>query len=512
MMVRLLMLALLLSCLGCGRIAPVAVAVDAAPSTRLRAASVRADVAPSAPRITITPEAETGHIHVRIEGFADADWTPPSPPEAVVDWRKEHGALTYAVIPGGASPCPFAVSPDRASFCGAAVLATPTETETLRDLTIVLRGSDGFYPHAASSFGVGHTASVHASFAQLHRAGFLLGDVHHATFDAPEGRDHAAWLGYFSFDPRWVAAEAAGVRTAVDRWLGVRRPPDDPTVGLLFTSIADTGQRVDIRPLHRGALLEAGPSAPWSFRARIDLARLLVQRTLGGAVSVTDLGAERWFDEGVAHAVALRVLVAIGVATPDDVAAEVSAWLAEEVLSPHAGSSLDTLAALPDTDARRLLAVRGALLATSLGPEALHATVRGLLAKPGNTSFFAVAAEAKANVEAAHAALLRGTPIPLDAANVSACVGLVRRSVYAFSLGFTHDDGEVIAVDAGSPAERAGVRAGDTIRSLTFEEGRSDIAVEIALGDDATRRFLPRGLSRPARALVVTSRDGACAP
>ena len=65
---------------------------------------------------------------------------------------------------------------------------------------------------------------------------------------------------------------------------------------------------------------------------------------LGAAVSLQQTGARWWFDEGVAHAVALQVLLDMGVIGLQEVAGEVSSWLAEEALSDLAGAPLEQLA------------------------------------------------------------------------------------------------------------------------------------------------------------------------
>jgi hypothetical protein len=473
---------------------------------------------PSTWRLTLRPLAEAGRLRVFLE-TPDADvarWKLPKAALSLVDVGE--GSIRYEVTPTPDSPCVFEVTPSHAVFCGAAVLPKATGDDAQREIEIRLASDGGFYPAAASSFGLATTTRVTTSFAELRRAGFLYGDVHHARFDAAVGRDHAAWLGYFSFDPRWVAAEAAGVRTAVDRWLGIRRPKKDPTVGLLFSGIADTSQRIDIRALHRGALIQAGPSARWSVRARLDLTRQLVQRTIGGAITVDGPGAQWWFDEGVAHGIALRVLVDVGVLTREEAAAEVSSWLAEEALSPHAGTALDAVVAQGDTaTARRLLAMRGALLAVALPGRGLQRASRMLLGQQERrlprAAFFAVAGE---RAETLRTAFEAGDPIPVRASDVGPCLAMVQRRVHAFDIGFTKSSGggSVATVDPAGPAARAGVRVGDGIVSLDYVEGRSDVAAQIQLKRGDVRlsvAFHPRGPGRRARAFTIASRSGTCA-
>jgi hypothetical protein len=432
--------------------------------------------------------------------------------------------------------CPFELTPDWALFCGEAVLPTPEGGSIARPLRIQLLPDGEFYRGAASSFGLAARVEARVSFAELRRAGFVFGDVHEARFIAPEGRDHAAWRGYFAFDPRWVAAEAAGARTAVDRWLGIRRPAADPSVGLLFASSTAVPQP-HITPLYRGALVQAGPSAIWSLRERIDLTRIFVQRTIGAALSLDRPGASWWFGDGVAHAVALRVLVGGGFISIEEVAVEVSQLLAVETLSPWAGSSLGQLAhAARGTEgeqiaARRLLAVRGALLGLALDRASDHALQRALrqmlrrlssngASPPSADELFesAAAAGASAASAALRTAFEQGDPIPLRAADLSPCLAMVRRQVHRFELGFEQwttelGDARVTRVDPRGPAARAGLQVDDTILRVDYAPDAPDVPVELEVRrrDGTMRlRYLPRGRSLLGRAVSVRSRSGSC--
>src|SRR5262249_14978381 len=90
----------------------------------------------------------------------------------------------------------------------------------------------------ATSFGIAkeHVATeLKVTGDVLRRGAFLAGPGGRAEFDAPEGHDEAAWLGYTAFDPRAVAAEVAGFRgTLHDYFKGYELEP----ATLLFTADA----------------------------------------------------------------------------------------------------------------------------------------------------------------------------------------------------------------------------------------------------------------------------------
>jgi hypothetical protein len=485
----------LLALLALGSLGCAAVPSVAAPPARPMAAA--ASAAPAKPsvedvRVTLEPDGAAGVLRVEIATARPAGrWTLPSGASEVTETRE---ALRYTVTPQPAGACPFVVTPDEAFFCGDAVLAMPA-VDSPHQIELRLQADGELHARASSSLGDGGV--VRARFAELGRAAYVFGAVHHAAFDAHEGRDRAAWLGYFSFDPRWVAAEAAGVRSGIDRWLGVQRPAGDPAAALLLVSTGDTTGDVHITPRLRGALVAAGPSAVWSVRPRLELARLFVQRTLGGAVTLDAPGAASWFDHGVAHGVALAVLRDLGVVTRAEAVAEMNTWLAEEVLSPHAGTPVAALAD-GDEEARRLLAARGALLAVSLG-DALQGRVRAIVAGRRATFF---------DSETERAAFESGAPVAIG---VDPCLRVAQRTVHAFSLGFARVGDAIATVEPA--AARAGLRVGDVVDSLEYADERSDVPVRLRVtrdGESLDLEYLPRGAAHRARALVIASREGAC--
>jgi predicted metalloprotease with PDZ domain len=85
------------------------------------------------------------------------------------------------------------------------------------------------------------------------------------------------------------------------------------------------------------------------------------------------------------------------------------------------------------------------------------------------------------------------------------CYRLVRKPLVMFELGFTVTSGEEMTVESvkpGSRAEVAGLHAGDLVKDLRYEEGRSQVSVDMTIlrGQQQKKlRFLPAGPSKPGR-------------
>lgn len=441
--------------------------------------------------------------------------------------------LSTFEVQGG---CPLELTPDRAVFCGEQVLARP-EAAARGTLRLELVPDPVYHHAAASSFGLEPTLVTRATLDDAARAAFVFGDLGRASFEAPEGRDHAAWVGYFSFDPRWVAAEAAGVRTFADRWLGVARPADDPSAAFMLLPASPGTRGLQVRPALRGATIEADVGAAWTARGRVELTRLLLKRTIGAAVTVRvdDLpdAASLFFDEGFAHAGALDVLSTSGVITPEERLAEVNALLAEEALSPHAGAPLAALARAaggsgpaPDrAAAARLLAVRGALVGVAWGepPGALSSLAKAAVSAAADARQPALPlaelrALARAKVGDARAddsldALLDGRRIPLPSSSLGPCAKLKDTTFYPYELGYvarSEADGlRVESVRPGSAAEAAGLRPGDLASSVELVPDNAYVPVRMKLQSGKALEFLPRGPGKKGKAFVAVS-SAAC--
>lgn len=522
---------------------------------------------PAPTKITLIPDARNAQVVVRVTVDRPImDWVLPDQQvsqltladargmlETTVDGKRIHVetkraptlpiTLSYGVSPtagGQLLPCPFEIGPDQAHFCGSAVLAIPADDAAAAmrtPITVELQRNSEFHRDAASSLapigintgpgGVTTTTErVTVSFDDLAHTAFMFGALGEARFSAVEGRDHASWLGYFGFDPRWASAEAAGVRTMVDRWFGVRRPHDDPSVGMVFMQ-AGAGRDVRVEGLFRGVLVVAEVSATWTSRARLDVTRRFVQRNLGPVqIDARDGVDSIWFDEGIAHAAALYILQDAGILTRGEVAAEVSSLLTEEVLSPLSGASLVELGRAT-TDpakggaARRLLAVKGALLGfTTQSSPSLRGALASILdtARESNGHIAEdvvltklIDAGNRVRAPVIRDAFLAGQEIPLRASDIDSCVALEERQLYPYELGYqlaTDAAGSrsIESVVPGSPAARAGLKAGQSVLSVDMGTSSADSSIRVEVKQEngsKTIEFLPRGKPRRGRVLTV---------
>jgi hypothetical protein len=223
----------------------------------------------------------------------------------------------------------------------------------------------------------------------------------------------------------------------------------------------------------------------------------------------------------MSRAAALFVLNEQGFVSANDLAHDVNGLLASDALSPLHGASHEELAiqaASPDAatqeEARRQLAVRGALLGLSLGADAFKRTTHKLLEAAKNEQtdtlaldvFFAtLAATTTAKTATTFADGLRsGTFIP-EKTLLAPCHQLTKRTLAEFELGFELSKDAVgtqtvRTVKANSNAERAGLSIGDVVGALDYRPGVPDVAVEGRFTRGAEilkRRFLPQGRSAP---------------
>ena len=375
-------------------------------------------------------------------------------------------------------------------------------------LEVVVDGAALKAPHAASTWGVGAGHRGRARPRVLRHLTFVAGSMGAAKFDASDGHDEAAWLGSTAFDPRPVAAEIAGTRTAMASMFHAQEPL--PATVLFVTQSRPLGS-YGTTPRYGGLLVELGPSEPWSAPLRISVAQQLIRPWIGGELWIGPHDAEHvaesyWFSEGVARYMVTRLLAGNGILRPDDVRDVIVGETSVIVNSKYRGKSNAELAALSRTDdtARAHLVARGALYAArinalardkSKGGWSLETIVLELLEQarreqkplpasawvdavvrtvgPGEREMFARTIE-------------RGEEVVLPAKVLGVCFRPGTVEYTAFDLGFdgaaTREgkSGEVVGLLANGPAARAGVRAGDVLEA-DYRDGHAEVPVKLTV-------------------------------
>lgn len=490
---------------------------------------------------TVTARDDRGAVVLRTEeSGGKTTLRPATHPEGplVVHYEvrlDDASAAPVAETSGTASdPCAPSAEPTDLRVGGDDALLLPSIAEPFAfDLSL---DTGGGHARAASSFGVGtHVEGVTKS-AELARAFFVAGDVATAAFHANDGDDTAGAIGFTSFDPRWVAAESAGVRTGVDQWLGLAPDGAPKTFSIVFTSKRSPRAPVSFARRARGLVVQVDPGAAWTPEARIDLTQRLVQRYVGGALwigSRDDEASGRFFSEGFSRAIASEVLGDMDMLPHEARASEVNGWLATIALSPLGHAPLADLTRDTSTEAVRVTTARGALAAAWLATsrnERPKASLAGLVRKllgeaaeghrdtlPLEAFFARVGDELGADVaHEAEASVRGGKDLALPSDLLGPCYRLADTEIAPFELGLSVRDLVVRSVTPKSRAEAAGVRAGDAVVELVYREGRSDVPVALTVTRDGKPKklgFLPAG--KPARARLFQRvrgiPDDACA-
>jgi hypothetical protein len=383
---------------------------------------------------------------------------------------------------------------------------------------------------AASSFGSGLDQDAQATVAHLRAAAFLTGPVYSATFDAYEGRDEVAWVGYSAFDPRWIAAEIATTRSAAGEYFGEKSPGVFRMLISAESRAAAASGPIEVVARTRGALVLADMNAPWSIRARMAVTSALVRRWLGGAVPFDPA-----IEAGLVRFAARDVLWKTGTMTPLELADEVNGLAAVVATSKlrgeparelvRRGDGAKTVAEGDGATARALLVARVALWSVradakvrqaSSGKRSLRDVVLGVMgARPwlGSTTGPATGARVdlvawrraiEAEIGAAEAKALDdaldGTKLDVPDAALGKCFARATVRFEELELGFdeaaSRSAGELRAVAGSGPAARAGLRQGEKLLALRYDAARPSeparVTVERA-GREETIAYKPLG-------------------
>jgi hypothetical protein len=461
--------------------------------------------------------------------------------------------LAYDVAANVDSPFdPFAerVLDDRFVGSGEGLLLLPEGVDDeLLPLELLLDGAPLRAPNGASTLGIGARHRTKVRPRALRHVAFLVGSLGGAVFDTAGEHDEAAWLGYTAFDPRPAAAEVAQVRSGMAELF--HEHDDLPWTLLLATQTRPVGS-YSTTPRSGGVLLEVGPSEPWSAALRVSVAQQLVRPWIGGELWLgpreADLRAmSYWFTEGVARFFVTRMLARTGLLRPDDVrdalVGESSVVITSRMrlAARHAGASNLALASMAPTDdvARAHLVARGALYAArinalvrekSKGASSLDTIILELVTEarkshqplPLSAWTDAVARVlGPAEVETFDRTINRGEEVVLPKGVLGHCYRAGTGQYVAFDLGFNgpatqmSKTGQVVGIEPGGPAERAGVKPGDVVVVADYRDGHSEVPVVLTVKREPQTvqiKYAPKGLSYrgPTWTRVPGTSDDAC--
>jgi predicted metalloprotease with PDZ domain len=417
------------------------------------------------------------------------------------------------------------VDPDRLQAAGEALLLLPDGFDDRSVATSIRLVTEplGENAAAASSFGAGKVRDVTARGSELRFGTFLIGPVGRALFDAVEGHDEAAWLGYTSFDPRPIAADVAAFRTAVREIF--RDRSRTPLTLLIVADARPPGAFVASRRAS-SVLVHVGVGEPWSGPVRIAVAAEVIHGFIGERLWIGPDEPSReaeayWFTEGVTRHLARELLFRFGLITPTEVLAELHGLAGVLATSARAGEPNAALAArAKEPGALPVLVARGALYATRMDARirkktgdkrGLEDVLRALYAKaserraalPTSAWIEAVAAELGAGEAEAFAAMIeKGGPIDIPEGALGPCFRGTTRRYEAFDLGFDEEATRasparaVAGVRPGGPAARAGLEVGDVLANAEIKRGRSDVPVILTIergGEQKIIRYKPVG-------------------
>ncbi|MBX3186275.1 MAG: hypothetical protein KF819_04635 [Labilithrix sp.] len=419
--------------------------------------------------------------------------------------------VTYDVRPREADEDARTTLIEAARFraAGEKILAIPDAFDAaVVETTVTLDGRGIDAPVLASTFGVGNdrvSRTVRVAGAELRRVAFLGGGGGRAEFDAPEGHDEAAWIGYTAFDPRAVAAEVAGFRGLLHDYF--KGNELEPSTLLLAVDARPRGR---FRVLRRasGLLVALSGTDPFDASLRLAVAHELVHAWIGERIWLGDATPGReaesyWFHEGVARWVAREQLARAGLLSPEEYATEVNRLLGIVTTSRHATRSSAELVREGTTfGVVPLLVARGALFATiadahvrgaSRGArsfdDVLRALARQAEAKRGPLPEGALREALAAEIGEARArsgfdeVVAKGTTRRLPDDALGGCFE-AREIVHqihdpGFDVAASRTSKTVIGLDPRSAAAIAGLRPGDALVSIDVPEKKGEARLEV---------------------------------
>jgi predicted metalloprotease with PDZ domain len=436
------------------------------------------------------------------------------------DFRLRYRARAAA----GRSRFALRIAPDQVSGVGHAFLLLPRIEERvparIRIHTARLRrGAD-----AASSFGLGAEVVTAATSEDLAHAVYVAGLLWREDGEPGEGGgsgDRLVVLGNPPFDTRTAFDRAEGVRAAVDRFFagptadaGPSPAPADPgPFSFVLVAQRALGRAREGAYLTRSLGVWFDTEQPLDGALDLVVAHELTHRFLGGTVRLVGRGGREasWFSEGFTVHFARKALLAAGLLSPADLAADLERTLGdggeETVPADYRRGALH--AAWLDAAVRRASGARRSLddVIRALCA-AGRASATGSLPVSSLAEVLAreIGAAGTAHVEALEAR--DDTPVDLPDDAFGPCARRTVREQTVFDLGFDrhsldHPPTLIRGLTRGSPADRAGVREGalviDARVPAEAEALRRPAEVDLLLAEGKRVRYRPVATRRDIR-------------
>ena len=360
---------------------------------------------------------------------------------------------------------------------------------------------------AGSSIGFGRekkSKEVTLPAIALQGMTFLGGAGGHAMFDAPEGNDEAAWLGYTAFDPRSVSAEVAVFRGLLHDYF--RGKGAEPSTLMLVVDARPKG-RFRVTRRVGGVLVALSGKDAFDARLRLAVGHELVHAWIGDRLWLGDPtpGQEAktyWFHEGVARWIAREQLYRAGLLSPDEYAAEMNWHVSILATSAHTQKTHDELAAKLEPGVVPLLVARGAIYATAIDArireasakqKSLDNVLKVLVEKaekqrrlPEDAFHSAIAADVKADKakETWDEIIVKGKRSAIDGNALGGCFEMREGNYDIYDPGIavapSREASAISGVRQGGPADKAGLKDGEKVLRIdepsdAFPEMRVDV-------------------------------------
>jgi hypothetical protein len=329
----------------------------------------------------------------------------------------------------------------------------------------------------ASSFGLGRHVETDVASDALSAGVWMAGAVFTARFDAYEGKDDFAWIGYSAFDARWFSADVATLRTSVSQWFGEAHPPPFTLLLTADRLNAIESAPIAIYPRWHGLFVIADLDAPWSIGPRMSVAMALVSRFIDRIVTAGVLRA------GLTRYAAREILLASGAMTPREYADEVNGEIAATLFADKSPKAAEM--ARVALEASRIDAV-------------LRTSTRGKSTLPLRLRTWIASAHTLTQHDLDDVA---PGPVPDDA--FGKCLARVPTRFDEFDLGFDEAATRTTMRLAGvhGAAQRAGLRDGEPIVSMRYDEGQAERPVRVTVsrgGSDVDVKYRPTGRTKTA--------------